>query len=320
MTLSHPSVVSLVEVAAAVIMRPDGYFLLTSRPEGKPYAGHWEFPGGKIEEGESAVDALSRELYEELGIQVRWAYPWITRVFTYSHATVRLHFYRVVEWEGEPFAREQQTLSWQIADHLTVSPLLPANLPVLRALALPPIYAITNAAELGEAAMLQKLEHALQQGLKFVQIREKTMSSASFRWLASEIIERAHASQAKVLLNSDVSLSRELGADGVHLTTAQLMSLTSRPEVPWCGASCHNAEELYQAEKLGLDFVVLGPLSPTLSHPGIAALGWRRFAALIRDYSLPVYALGGLWMSDLAIAQEQGGHGIAMMRAVWGDQ
>ena len=171
MNLLHPSVVSPVEVAAAVIMRPDGYFLLTSRPEGKPYAGHWEFPGGKIEEGESAVDALSRELYEELGIQVRWAYPWITRVFTYSHATVRLHFYRVVEWEGEPFAREQQTLSWQIADHLTVSPLLPANLPVLRALALPPIYAITNAAELGEAAMLQKLEHALQHGLKFVIIR-----------------------------------------------------------------------------------------------------------------------------------------------------
>lgn len=313
MTQSIP----VVEVAAAVIVRPDGHFLLTSRPEGKPYAGYWEFPGGKVETGESALQAIERELQEELGIQLKQAYPWITRVFTYPHATVRLHFYRVMEWQGEPRARENQRLSWQTIDNVSVTPLLPANLAVMRALALPAVYAITNAAELGEAAMLRKLESALQQGLRFLQIREKSLASDRFRWLANEMIKRAHAFQAKVLINSNISLSRELGADGVHLTSAQLMSLTGRPEVNWCGASCHNAEELSQAERIGMDFVVLGPLAPTSSHPGAAALGWQRFSSLIRDYSLPVYALGGLAYADLAIALEQGGHGIAMMRDVW---
>ncbi|SDY08878.1 Nudix family hydrolase [Nitrosomonas sp. Nm58] len=312
--------IPFVEVVAAVIIRPDGRFLLTSRPEGKPYAGYWEFPGGKIEAGESALQAITRELQEELGIQVEQVYPWITRVFTYTHVTVRLHFYRVVEWYGQPFGRENQALSWQTVDNVSVTPLLPANLPVIRGLALPPVYAITNASELGEEAMLCKLEHAFQQGLKLLQIREKSMTNDRFRWLASEIIRRAHTFQARVVINSDISLSRELGADGVHLTSAQLMSLTKRPDVNWCGASCHNAEELYQAESIGMDFVVLGPLLPTLSHPGLPALGWRKFSSLIRDYSLPVYALGGLVHADLAIALEQGGHGIAMMRDIWVDE
>jgi 8-oxo-dGTP diphosphatase len=309
--------IPFVEVVAAVIIRPDGRFLLTSRPEGKPYAGYWEFPGGKIEAGESALQAITRELQEELGIQVEQVYPWITRVFTYTHATVRLHFYRVVEWYGQPFGRENQALSWQTVDNVSVIPLLPANLPVIRGLALPPVYAITNASELGEEAMLCKLEHVFQQGLKLLQIREKSMTNDRFRWLASEIIRRAHTFQARVVINSDISLSRELGADGVHLTSAQLMSLTKRPDVNWCGASCHNAEELYQAESIGMDFVVLGPLLPTLSHPGLPVLGWRKFSSLVRDYSLPVYALGGLVHADLAIALEQGGHGIAMMRDIW---
>lgn len=313
MTQSTP----VVEVAAAVIMRPDGRFLLTSRPAGKPYAGYWEFPGGKIEAGESVLQAIDRELQEELGIQVRRAFPWVTRVFTYTHATVRLRFYRVVEWHGEPFGRENQALSWQTADNVSVAPLLPANLPVMRGLALPAVYAITNVIELGEEVMLCKLEQALQQGLRFLQIREKSMINDRYRWLAGEMIKRAHAFQAKVVINSDISLSRELGADGVHLTSAQLMSLTARPDVNWCGASCHNAEELYQAEHIGVDFVVLGPVSSTLSHPGLSPLGWRKFSTLIRDYSLPVYALGGLVPDDLPIALEQGGHGIAMMREVW---
>ena len=89
--------IPIVEVVAAVILRPDGQFLLARRPGGKIYSGYWEFPGGKVESNESLLHALERELWEELGIQVRNAYPWVTRVFTYSHATVRLHFFRVVK-------------------------------------------------------------------------------------------------------------------------------------------------------------------------------------------------------------------------------
>ena len=92
---------------------------------------------------------------------------------------------------------------------------------------------------------------------------------------------------------------RSAGADGVHLSSAQLMNLATRPDFEWCAASCHNAEELVRAEQLGMDFAVLAPVLPTLSHPGIATLGWRKFAALIRDCSIPIYALGGLRYEDL---------------------
>ncbi|MDQ3186941.1 MAG: NUDIX domain-containing protein, partial [Pseudomonadota bacterium] len=119
--------------------------LLARRPEGKPYAGYWEFPGGKVKHGEPLLQALRRELLEELGIYVEHAYPWITRVFTYPHATVRLCFYRVMEWHGEPHPYENQKLSWQFIDNIGVEPMLPANALVLRALDLPSIYAITNA-------------------------------------------------------------------------------------------------------------------------------------------------------------------------------
>ncbi|MEK7302837.1 MAG: NUDIX domain-containing protein, partial [Pseudomonadota bacterium] len=128
-------------------MRPDGQFLLTRRPDGKIYSGYWEFPGGKVEKNESLLHALDRELQEELGIQIRRADPWVTRVFTYAHATVRLHFFRVVEWEGRLIPRENQGLSWQWPHQVEVSPVLPANGPVLQALLLPPVYAITRATE-----------------------------------------------------------------------------------------------------------------------------------------------------------------------------
>src|SRR5918994_6473274 len=98
----------IIEVAAAVLQRPDGSFLLAQRPPGKVYAGYWEFPGGKVEPGEPAAAALARELHEELGIDVECAYPWLTRVFTYPHATVRLNFFRVTRWRGEPHPREDQ--------------------------------------------------------------------------------------------------------------------------------------------------------------------------------------------------------------------
>ena len=304
----------IIEVAVAVIIRPDGSFLLARRPEGKPYAGYWEFPGGKVESGESLLHALRRELLEELGIHVEYAYPWITRIFTYTHATVRLCFYRVLTWQGEPHGHENQELSWQFVNNITVEPMLPANAPVLRALGLPPVYAITHAAELGTEASLIQLGSVLQQGLRLVQVREKDMAQDALRSFAGEVTALAHRHGARVLVNGDIGLAREVEADGVHLPSAQLMDLSVRPDIGWCGASCHNAEELFHAEQLGVDFVVLGPVLPTLSHPGLPALGWRKFAALIRDYPLPVYALGGIRAEDLTTAWEHGGHGIAMMR------
>ena len=310
---------SIVEVAAAIITRRDGSFLLARRPEGKPYAGYWEFPGGKVNPNESLLGALRRELLEELGIHVEHTYPWITRTFTYPHATVRLHFYRVLEWYGEPHPYEDQELSWQFANSVCVEPMLPANAPVLHALDQPPVYGITNAAEWGPKVAAARIERALQKGLRLVQLREKGMRGKALDAFTREVAALTHHHGARILVNSDTGnagFCHEFGMDGIHFTSADLMNLSKRPDMEWCGASCHNAEELFRAEQLEMDFAVLAPVLPTLSHPESPALGWQKFARLIRSSSLPVYALGGLRSQDLPIAWEHGAHGIALMRGI----
>lgn len=307
----------VVGVAVAVLQRQDGTFLMAQRPQGKDYAGYWEFPGGKVEAGESAHHALVRELHEELGIEVETAYPWLTRVFTYHHATVRLNFFRITSWKGEPHGKEGQLLSWERLPELTVAPILPANDPIMRALELPHLYAISNATELGTDVFLQRLQQALNNGLRLLQIREKGWPRAELRELSLRSIALAHAAGARVLLNEDIELVKEVGADGVQLTGVQLAACAARPDVGLCAASCHSAEELQHAAELGLDFALLSPVLPTKSHPGAAHLGWENFAAIAATSSIPVYALGGLQMQDMESAWQNGAHGIALLRQAW---
>lgn len=315
----------IVEVSAAVLQRDDGSFLLAQRPSGKIWAGYWEFPGGKVEPGETAREALVRELREELGITVETAYPWLKRVFTYPHATVRLSFFRVTKWSGELHPHEGQEFAWMPSLTLTpgesgqlpVSPILPANAPILRALKLPYLYAISNVAELGVEQFLIKLKTKLDAGLRLIQLREKNLARDVLRELTRQVIALSHASGARVLLNGDVELAKEVGADGVQLTSTQLVQLTRRPSVEWCSASCHTVEELRQAEKLGCDFALLSPVLPTKSHPGVPHLGWENFAAIAKGSSIPVYALGGLSPEDMQTAWEHGAHGIALLRQAW---
>ncbi len=308
-----------VDVAAAVIEQTDGRFLLAQRPAGKVYAGYWEFPGGKVEPGEKIEAALARELHEELGIEVQTAFPWITRTFAYPHANVRLHFFRVVAWAGEPHPRENQAIRWQRLEDPMAEPMLPANVPVLAALALPLEYGITSAETLGIESQLALVEVALERGLKLIQVRDKSLPPSERSRFALRVIECARRKGAKVLLNSDIALARELGADGVHLSAAGLMSIADRPAGLVVAASCHTATEIARAEQLGLDFAVLGPVRPTTTHPGAGFLGWERFASIGRGAGVPVYAIGGVSSSDSRRARSAGAHGLAMIRGTWRD-
>jgi 8-oxo-dGTP diphosphatase len=313
---SHPPS-SRLEVVAAVITRPDGSFLLGQRPPGKVYAGFWEFPGGKVEPGEAPLAAIRRELNEELGIEVKTAWPWLTRDYDYAHAAVRLRFFRVTEWSGTPHGRESQCFAWQLPDAINVEPLLPANGPILQALTLPTIYAITNAGELGEGEFLARLDRALADGLRFLQVREKAMPKKALLDFAREVTQRAHASGARVMVNSDMKLAQLIGADGVHFTAAELRRLNHRPATMLVGASCHDADELGRAQALGVDFAVVGPVQPTPTHLGAAGIGWDAVATLLRDCTLPVYTIGGMALRDLDAARRCGAHGISMMRGAW---
>ena len=299
----------MVEVAAAVLQRADGSFLLAQRPAGKVYAGYWEFPGGKIEPGEPPHEALARELHEELGIDVERAYPWLTREYVYPHAHVRLNFFRVVSWHNEPHPREDQAIAWQRPGTQLAAPMLPANAPVLASLALPAEYAVTDARSLGVARMLSRIEMRLQGGLRLIQVREPLLSASERQLFTQQVIGLAHRYGAKVMVKS---ASPE--ADGIHFTAAELMRLPARPKAGLAAASCHTREELERAMALELDFAVLGPVK---EKAGVLPLGWERFATMVRGATIPVYAIGGLTRDDLEDAWSVGAHGVAMIRGAW---
>lgn len=312
--MTHSAVIN---AAVAVLQQPDGQVLLGQRPEGKPWAGWWEFPGGKIEQGETPLQGLQRELHEELGTEAIDASPWLTRSFVYPEKTVKLHFFMVRSWSAEPHGKEGQKLLWQSPGQLTVEPLLPANAPILKALTLPTSYAITNLAETSEAVFIKQLQRALDAGLRLIQVREKHLAMDELQSFAQYVIEQSRPYGAKVLLNSHAELAEHSGADGVHLTSAQLTQAKRRPGNMWAGASCHNRAELEKAAALGLDFVTLSPVLATRSHPGAESLGWMQFENTIFDFALPVFAMGGMQRSDLAVAWQHGAHGVAMQREIW---
>jgi 8-oxo-dGTP diphosphatase len=307
----------IVLVAAAVLQRPDGKVLLAQRLAGTPYPGYWEFPGGKLEPGESARQALARELHEELGIDVVRTAPWLTQRYDYPHARVELNFFRVFEWRGEPHGRDGQAIAWQTPGAFDVAPLLPANTTILRALELPPLYGISMANELGEDAFLERARRAIDAGLRLIQLREKTWPISRLAQLTEKVLPLAHAAHARVLLNGDAELACHLGCDGVHWPAATLLEASDRVDGMLCAASCHNRIELQRAASLGLDFAVLGPVAPTPTHPWSEPLGWERVEAMLQGSSIPVYALGGLTAADLGAAIDRGAHGVALRRDAW---
>ena len=313
---------AIVDVAVGVLIRGDGSFLLAQRPEGKPMAGYWEFPGGKLEPGESIFDAMVREFDEELGLHIVRAQPWVQRVVTYPHATVRLHFWRSFGegrgWRQEPRSREGQDYRWERLDRLTTEPWLEGALPVKRWMLLPSKYAISNASALGVDPFLDALDRHLADGsVALLQLREPAMGEAAFAPLFDAVKARCTQYGARLLVNSGHPKTYWSLSDGVHLSSRHLMHVDARPNVDWCFASVHDAAELAKAGALGLDAAVLGPVGPTASHPDAELLGWTGFAAITRSTAIPVYALGGLAAGDLDAARDAGGHGVAMIRAAW---
>lgn len=321
----------MTQVSAGIILRSgendrDGNksseYLLAQRPPGKVYAGYWEFPGGKVEPGETYHDALTRELREELGISVTHAWPWLMREFVYPHARVRLKFFRVTAWRGDITPLEHSGITWtHIGDSPAVSPVLPANGPILRALGLPPVYALTNAKENGIDAELARLEAALHKGLRLIQIRDKGLPAALRRRFAHAVMETTrNYADAIVLVNDDEKLARQIGAQGLHLSAARLMACDTdslkplRADFAWLAASCHTDEELARAAALDLDFALLSPVLPTPSHPDATPMGWAKFARCVEYAPLPVFALGGMAPARLDEACAHGAHGIAMLR------
>lgn len=305
-----------IPVACGVLRRSDGQVLMAQRPEGKIAAGWWEFPGGKIEAGESPRDALARELHEELGVGLREAQPLIRFAHDYSNRRVVLDTWLVTAFDGEPSAREGQSLRWlPVAELAAQQPVLPTVAPIVRALSLPDHYVFTPP-QAGLPELLAGLDSLPPASL--LRLRRPGLPPSRYLELAVALLPAARARGHRLLLDGDPDVARALGADGWHADSRRLAALAQRPtDLPLCIASVHGAPELAQAHRLGFDAAVLGPVLPTDTHPEAPGLGWPGFLALRGDCALPVYAIGGLQPQQLSLARTHRAQGIAGISAYW---
>jgi len=306
-----------IHVAAAVVKDRKGRVLISQRPGHVHQGGLWEFPGGKLEAGETPEVALKRELHEELGIVAQAARPLIRVRHDYPDKSVLLDVWRVTAFTGQPMGHEGQLVDWVAVEELDGRAFPAANESVIKAVKLPESYLITP--EPVTDHFLAELERSLVRNIKLVQLRAKALSPADYKALVPEVQAICHDANARLLLNADPQLAQQLGADGVHLNSARLMACSERPLGldSLVGASCHTQAEVEHACALGLDFVVVSPVQETRSHPGAAVLGFDGLRLLTELATVPVYALGGMGEADLDKAFRHGAQGVAAMSGFW---
>jgi 8-oxo-dGTP diphosphatase len=302
---------SPVDVAVNILRDADGRVLMAERTAGQISAGFWELPGGKIDAGETPIEAAARELAEEIGVQALVVRPWIQYVHAFRIREVRLFFFRVERWAGTPHGREGQRLAWIDPASPSVAPILPSADRVLTALALPQVYAAgaTVRAD-GPERFLARVERGLRQGVRLIQVREPEMAPDQRVNFARRVSALARPYGARVLLVGSALEARRAGLDGLHSSCDELRRLSSRPSVKLWLASCHSAEDLRRATMLGADAVVLSPVLPTGAHPGHTPFGWDGFQRLATQATIPVFAQGGLSQAQLATALSAGAAGI----------
>lgn len=310
-----------IHVAAAAIFDAEGRVLITRRADHLHQGGLWEFPGGKLEPGESPLQALARELKEELDIQPQASEPLIRIYHDYLDRRLRLDFFRVTGFSGVAKGMEGQPLRWLTPWEMRAKDFLAADRPVITALQLSDRYLITGDDPSDAAGFLRRLEVSLQAGRRLVQLRAHSLDDRRYGSLLGEVLAACRRFDALLVVNRPGECLQWLGqADGIHLSAAQLLRLESLPRAEGLiGASCHNPRELAKAASLQLDYVFLSPVLPTTSHPGLPDIGWELFARWVDGINLPVYALGGMTSDLLTRAKAAGGQGIAAIREFWPD-
>lgn len=307
-------------VVAAVMFDARGRVLLAQRPAGKHLAGMWEFPGGKLEPGETPGAALVRELREEIGVTVLRAVPLIRVPQHHADRELLLDTWQVEQWEGQPQSLEQQALQWLAPGQVAPARLTPADRCILQALRLPTRYAITPADVPLEdrGHWFERIGQAVQRSPQLVQLRFPLWPRSAVRELATALLPLARRHDSQLLLSGDIEGARALGI-GVALKARQLSHLSERP-LPLAqlvGAHCRDVGDLARAEQLALDFATLLPVAASREHLQTAPLGWERFRSLAEAAALPVYARGGMSPSHVGQARTHSGQGVAGIREFW---
>lgn len=306
---------------AVGVMRdvPGGRVLIAKRRPGSGHAGLWEFPGGKCGPGEPLVEALRRELHEELGVDVDAAKPLLCVDHDYPGVPVRLHVWRITKWRGIARGREGQEIEWVAAETLHSRSFPEANRVIVSALTLSPLYVITPDLEQYDAEFVAQAGSLIAAGARLIQFRSTRIGKAERDGVIGRLAGLCRSAGARLVINGSIAEVLQAGADGIHLSSSRLLQTNERPlDARYVvGASCHNRMELEHAARVGVDFAVLGPVRKTRTHPEVGPLGWRRFRSLAAAEGIPVYALGGVLPADMAMARRNGAHGLAMIGGIW---
>ncbi len=304
----------VVDVAVGVLRSPDGRVLLAQRKPGKDSGGFWELPGGQIDPGESPAQAAARELLEEVGVRAHELAPWRVYEHDFPAKRLRLHWFNVRQWSGEPKGREGQRLAWVDPVRPTVGPLMPSNELAFATLALPELVAVArvNRAPGAPDELLARIPSLVADGVRLLIVRALELAPGQRVQLTRRLRQLRRGTGLRLLLSGTALEARQAGACGLHSSAAALAGLIERPPTRLWAVSAHNAQDLERASALGADVALVSPVLPTDSHPGDQALGWDGLQALAAATPLPVYAQGGLGPGDIDAARSAGALGVAV--------
>lgn len=314
----------LVHVAVGVIVDNDGKVFIAKRSLSAHQGGLWEFPGGKVDAGETIQQALVRELREELAIEVLSSQPLIQIRHHYPDKSVLLDVHKITQFTGEPCGNEGQSVQWIDAHKLNNFEFPAANHPIIAAINLPSTYLITGGFS-DQADFSARLNSALTAGIRLVQLRVEHFDFNLHQSLLDSAASLVNDSSANLIVNCSPSQFSRIAKTypnsriGLHLSSYNAAKLGKRPVDSniLLGVSCHNADEIVHAQKIGADYLLLSPVLPTASHPAAALLGWDAFSSLVELANVPVYALGGVGMEHIQLAKANGAQGVAGISAWW---
>lgn len=308
----------IVHVAVGVLIDQHQRVLVALRNENAHQGGLWEFPGGKCEAGEQVSDALRREFFEEIGIEISQDAPLCNIRHDYGDKQVWLEVRRILSYTGEATGKEGQAIRWQPLGTLDATQFPAANKIIIDRIQLSDRIAITGTAQ-NHSEFLQRFDQLLQMGLPTVHLRQGQFSDQEFLSLVRECKQRCLGVPVGLILSTSISLFEEQPTQGLHVSSRILETLTRRPVAQEYrfSASCHSLAQLQHAQKMGANYAFLSPVAKTLSHPQQTPLGWQTFTRLASQVDVPVYALGGMTAADINTAQTYGAPGIAAISAFW---
>ena len=304
-------------IAIGVVINEMGKVLVSRREKDVHMPEVWEFPGGKLETGESFKQALRREIQEETGVEVKRCNKIVDFNFSYDDRHLHFQVFTVYARSEQVSVNEKQKIMWLDQHDLSSMEFPPANKIIINAICMPQAYMIADHSVIGDS-LAEKVHANLEQGIKQIQFRAPSMNKQRYLSMAAELYDSCHKHGARLILNCDIDWYLDSLADGLHLTSQRLEYMyktgADHADIEIYSASCHSSEELDYANAINVSSVLIGPVLHTHSHPHARPLGWARFSSLCTQANMPAYAVGGLGKKDIPTARVNGAQGIAGIR------